>query len=321
MANFSVNQVRHLYVLKKKAEPNAMAAKAGYMSVKTDADGAVYLLYKNAKGEIVRSDLIPKGQYSCAKITSSANQAHIKSCYDIALATGHPVAGQDYIVRINFKEVAFPSYDSQYTKYGCVHGVADMTASNFYIELIKSLANNFSREAAPLVEIQGKVDQEYIDYAAIDPESDTVTAVRIIEAEQPYSLGVQFASYVPFDVELAPVTKDGDDVVNWATVTKITTETFNNGRDIADLEYFSMGERGDLYRHMGWPRVVPTQYLVDPTAAYATLDIQYYFTGSGIDSVKSEKTITVVCAEADKTELTALGTALTSAGITVTGTV
>jgi hypothetical protein len=320
MANFSVNQVRHLYVLKKQSDPTATAATAGYMDVKSDADGAVYLLYKNAKGEIVRSDLIPKGQYSYAKIIASAKQAHVKSCYDIALATGHPVAGQDYIVRINFKEFAFPSYDSQYIKYGCVRAVTDMTADTFYKELMKSLSNNFSREAAPLVDIQGKVGTSYKSYSSIG-SGDTVTAVRIVEVAQPYSLGVQFASYVPFDVELAPVVKNGDEVTDWATVTKITTEKFNNGRDIADLEYFSMGERGDLYRNMGWPRVVPTQYMVDSTTAYATLDIQYHFIGSGIDSVKSEKTITVVCAEADKAELTALGTALGTAGITVTGTV
>jgi hypothetical protein len=61
--------------------------------------------------------------------------------------------------------------------------------------------------------------------------------------------------------------------------------TIKNTKKIADLEYFCMGERGDWYRNVGWPHVIPTQYLVpaDSTdaAGYNVLTIHYKYIGGG----------------------------------------
>ena len=62
-----------------------------------------------------------------------------------------------------------------------------------------------------------------------------------------------------------------------------------------------MGERGDMYRQVGWPHNIPTTYLVDPAKAYCVFDIHYAYVGSNESVQKSEKTITIVCA--DKAEL------------------
>ena len=63
------------------------------------------------------------------------------------------------------------------------------------------------------------------------------------------------------------------------------------GQKIADLEYFCMGERGDQYRNAGWPNVIPTKYLVDPTAEYDLYTIHYAYVGEGTHQEKSEKDI------------------------------
>ena len=78
-----------------------------------------------------------------------------------------------------------------------------------------------------------------------------------------------------------------------------------------------MGERADLYRGKGWPNVIPTKYLVDPTAAYDVLDIHFAYVGANECVQKSEKTITLVSKTASK--ITALAAAFTTAtGVTVT---
>jgi hypothetical protein len=70
-------------------------------------------------------------------------------------------------------------------------------------------------------------------------------------------------------------------------------EGIKNGKKVADMEYFSMGERGDIYRNAGWPNVTKTQYLVDPSLDYDVYDIHYAYVGSNEAVQKSEKDITI----------------------------
>ena len=70
-----------------------------------------------------------------------------------------------------------------------------------------------------------------------------------------------------------------------------------------------MGERGDQYRNMGWPNVIPTKYLVDPSKEYDVLNIHYFYQGDGISVQKSEKDIQIVVprpGEKDYTNINAL---------------
>jgi hypothetical protein len=56
-----------------------------------------------------------------------------------------------------------------------------------------------------------------------------------------------------------------------------------------------MGERGDQYKNYGWPNVIPTKYMVEPTSAgYDVLNIHYAYTGSNESVQKSEKDLFVV---------------------------
>jgi len=73
-----------------------------------------------------------------------------------------------------------------------------------------------------------------------------------------------------------------------------------NGYKIADLEYFCMGERGDQYRGMGWPNIIPTHYMCNPTkdTEYNILEIHYAFTDDGASSYNSEKDITIAAEDA-----------------------
>lgn len=308
MATFSVNQVRQLYVATAFKTPHVLASDAaGSIAVKNDtAKSHLYFEYKGADN-LMRSDLIDTKNILYAKATDATAMAHDLKSVTIALDSnvngGAPVTGQDYILRIAFKQYVGMSDEDQYFKYGMVHAYAGMDASEFYKVLAVSLAKNFSREVVPLIKIEIKTASattEVTPTTKVADLTDTYTGVVITEVEQPWRLGVMAQTPVYFTVQSVPVTVNGDERY-WATLTESTSGSIGNGKTIADLEYFCMGERGDMYRQVGWPHNIPTTYLVDPAKAYCVFDIHYAYVGSNESVQKSEKTITIVCA--DKAEL------------------
>ena len=344
--NYSVNQVRQLYVAKAFKSSHVLASDAaGSIAVKNDtAKNHMYFEYKGADN-LMRSDLIDIKNILYAKATDANDMAHELKSVTVTLDTnvngGAPVAGQDYILRIAFKQYVGMSDEDQYFKYGMVHAYAGMNADKFYKVLALSLAKNFSREVVPLIKIEvhskatkSKGGFDSNGYMVVTPttkdngKSDTtnpyyatdtlvtdIDSIRITEVEQPWRLGVMAQTPVYFTVQPVAVMVNGDERI-WATVTESTNGTIGNGKKIADLEYFCMGERGDIYRNIGWPHNIPTTYLVDPTKTYYTFDIHYAYVGNNESVQKSEKDITIVCS--DKTEFNKIVTAFnTATGLTI----
>ena len=344
--NYSVNQVRQLYVAKAlKTTPVLASDAAGSIAVKNDtAKNHLYFEYKGADN-LMRSDLIDIKNILYAKATDADDMAHklkaVTVTLDSEVNAGAPVAGQDYILRIVFKQYVGMSDEDQYFKYGMVHAYAGMDADEFYKVLALSIAKNFSREVVPLIKVEvhsagttskggfdsagymvvtpttkdnGKSDTTNPYYAADTLVTD-IDSIRITEVEQPWRLGVMAQTPVYFTVQPVAVMVNGDERI-WATVTEGTNGTIGNGKKIADLEYFCMGERGDIYRNIGWPHNIPTTYLVDPTKTYYTFDIHYAYVGNNESVQKSEKDITIVCS--DKTEFNKIVTAFnTATGLTI----
>lgn len=346
MATFSTNQVRQLYVAEALKTPDVLASDtAGSIAVKNDtAKNHLYFEYKGADN-LMRSDLIDIKNILYAKATDANAMAHELKSVTVALDTningGAPVAGQDYILRIAFRQYVGMSDEDQYFKYGMVHVYAGMDADKFYKVLALSIAKNFSREAVPLIKIEvhskatsssggfdsggymvvtpatkdnGKSDDTN-PYYATDALVTDIDSIRITEVEQPWRLGVMAQTPVYFTVQPVAILVNGDDRI-WATVTEGTNGTIGNGKKIADLEYFCMGERGDVYRGIGFPHNIPTTYLVDPTKTYYTFDIHYAYVGDNEAVQKSEKDITIVCS--NKTEFNKIVTAFnTATGLTI----
>lgn len=322
--NYSVNQVRQLYVAKALKTPHALASDAaGSIAVKNDtAKNHLYFEYKGADN-LMRSDLIDTKNILYAKATDADDMAHelkaVTVTLDSEVNAGAPVAGQDYILRIVFKQYVGMSDEDQYFKYGMVHAYAGMDADEFYKVLALSIAKNFSREVVPLIKIEvhskatkSKGGFDSNGYMVVTPttkdngKSDTtnpyyatdtlvtdIDSIRITEVEQPWRLGVMAQTPVYFTVQPVAVMVNGDERI-WATVTEGTNGTIANGKKIADLEYFCMGERGDIYRGIGFPNNIPTTYLADPTVKYNVIDVHYAYVGNNESVQKSEKTITLV---------------------------
>lgn len=102
------------------------------------------------------------------------------------------------------------------------------------------------------------------------------------------------------------------------STTDFSLTVIPNGRKLAELEYFSKGERGDQYRMKGFPNYIPTKYDVVPTQSYTVFDIHYAYTDEGTSSYRSEKEMTFIIPDSvslsDKTGLGLLMGILNGAG-------
>lgn len=321
MAAFSVHQVRQLYVANAYKENLAALNNAGDITVaKTNEGDAMYFQYMGALLDKMRSDLIKVDNITNLTATKAEDIATKLKGYtltlDPAVNSGQPVAGQDYILRLAFREFIGMSEADQYFKYGMVHVLSGLSASDFYKEMALSLAKNISKDTTTLVDIylyDGSTSTKVEASTKKSSLTGTYTAIRFVEAVQPWNLGTMPQAVIPFEVQPVNVTVDGDQRI-WGKVESYNPQvSLPEGQLIADLEYFCMGERGDQYRNMGWPNVIPTKYLVDPSKKYDILNIHYFYKGDGISVQKSEKDIQIVVprpGESDYTNINALITAI-----------
>lgn len=296
--NFSTNQNRHIYVASAYGDVSETSA-VGTIKVKTVDNGVdkdLYLIYKGAD-TVLKSPLIPVKNLSYVKATKKEDLRTPFKSQKITLNTevngGKLVAGQDYVLRIVLNHwIGMSEYDT-YVKDAVVHATAKMTTEQFYKAMVESLNMAFSREVGAT-----KKNNPYLDFKA------NAAGITITEKEQSWKLGLEQSEPVLFNAQPTTIyiKEDNDDEI-WGTVTSNTakksevvvgTTGKGNGHDIADLEYFCMGERGDQYRMVGFPNYIPTTYLVDPSKEYNVLDLHFAFTDDGVNSYRSEKEITVV---------------------------
>ena len=305
----SINQVRQLYVAKAVKTDTETLATAGDIAPKADAAKTTLYFQSMSPAGIVASDKIDLKHILYAKATPSKALAHKLVRYSVTLDAGvssTPVAGQNYILRLAFRQYIGVSEEDQYFKYGEVIARSGMTASDFYKKMAISLAKNLENKtgSTPLVNIylnRAAEDETDVPVTATTKESDLnkddYNKIIIEEAEQPWVLGMMPQAFIPFTPQFLTITVDGEDRL-WGVATVVTPKkTVPDGHLIADLEYFCMGARGDIYRGMGYPNIIKTAYLVDPSAVYDVLDIHYCYTGSNESAQKSEKTITLVAVD------------------------
>lgn len=307
MAKFSINQVRHLYVAKTlKSGTNLLETdEVGSILPKADKNKTHLYFQYMSPGGIVRSDLINIKNISHAKATSSKDLAHSIKRVLLTLdsdVNSSPVAGQEYITLITFSQYIGLSEEDKNHKYGYVYATPDLSVSDFYKKMAISIANNVAMDTTPLLKVYLKTSDSEEAVPAKSKEdklSGPYTGIILEEAVQDWELGTMPQEFIPFAVQPRKIVVDGGEYI-WGKVedTKSKT-TLEDGHNIADLEYFCMGARGDDYRMMGYPNVITTKYLVDPSAKYDTLDIHYCFTDSNESVQKSERDITIVCVDND----------------------
>lgn len=308
---FSVNQVKNLYVVKSVLSGGNQPTNPGDVTVFKNANGSVYLKYMG-EGGLITSDVIKPDQIIYATSKTAANErTNLKKAtltLNPGINGGNPIAGEDYIVDIMVSNYIIMADESTLVKFGAVRATAGMTASDFYVQLAKSFARNFSRDINKFFKIylEGQVEEVTVH----STHTGTYTGVTIVEQPQTsdYVKGEFKVDTVNFQVIPHMVLMNGDEVqpfnvqANGSVAIVPKTAYLNdnvlfigNGYTVSDMEYFCMGERGDQYRQMGYPKTIRTKYMVDETLEYDLVDIAFYFVGRGINSQKSEKNIVLAC--------------------------
>ena len=320
----SDNQFRNLYVMKAyKASESAITA-VGDATLKVDtAKNLMYLVYKDTE-DTLTSDIINIKNLLYVKSNKAADMARKLHSQSVTIKE-NPISGQDYVLNVEIRNFVALGDDSTHIKFGAVHAVKDMTKSDFYKAMAVNLAKNLSREPSPILNVSLNkhdtansgtdtkiavlVNGKMQNLAALK-STESYTNIIIDEVEQPWRRGVAQVEPVNFNTTCGTILVDGNDII-WGTVKKETGDVIQNGKQIADMEWFYHGTRGDIYREATYPDNFDFKPLVDETKAYNTLDIHFAYVGPGVEVAKSERTITVVCTDA--TQMDSLIAALKTA--------
>ena len=318
---FTENQATLVYVAKALKTDFASLKDAGDILVKATPDKqAIYFQHKGV-ADISRSDLIEVKNIISANATAAKSmEKKLKNAtvtLDSSVNGGKPIAGQDYVLRLVFSGyIGISPEDSQYWKYGVVHATNGMSASDFYKKMALSIAKNMSREAVQFIRVF-LGNTEVTPRTKEDKLTGTYTGVTIKEVAPDWIRGTKQEKIVRLTAEPTTVNDGTSDVV-WGTVKYSDGDTLKNGKEIADMEYFFAGEKGDQYRLINWPDYVPTEYLVDPTQEYDVIDIHYSYVGANESVQKSEKDIKLIVPAGKANDISrAINALITASGIQI----
>lgn len=292
MANFNTNQARHFYVAKTAAVIDGVVTPAiiegmsvGDLKVVKDLEGNLAFLYKNADGIITRSDTIEAGKIQYYTRKTAAELALPLMAHTITLDTNNyaiaDLAGKTVVATITVREIL--SYDAADSiSYAAVVKVTNgMTAAQFYAALKTAI-----EKAMP--------KREYPYFTVTGGSSNVVLTM----APQKYRRGLMSNESVDLVVSFN-IRGTDDNVESWGKddVAKSASATIPAVYALADLEYFSLGERGDIYRGSTWPNNYEPTYMINPAdntfANYGVLSIQYFWQGNAENIQKSPRTIQV----------------------------
>lgn len=299
MAVFTSNQVNHVYIAKVVKATKASLANPGDIFVGKTKDNELYFVYKNAKGGIVRSDLIPIKNVMWAKAVSGDDNSQKRFL-------------KQYTITIN-------SLDGLEINKDSLTVVLEMDLHNGVESIYRKTATVLIKSATIATVINDlytvlKKSFEKDDYVK-DLFDITLSGTTITVTEKSQSATYKPGLYANEAVNFRMFSEESQLVITGA----VSQSFVGNSYDIADLEYFALGERGDVYRNVGWPNANPSATLATygDDVKYNILNIHFAFVGSNESVQKSEKDITIAIAESDNTNIDSL---LGNIATLVTGT-
>lgn len=304
MATYSTNQVGQFIVANAF---NSAGTDPGTVTAVTKGGDQVSVKFINASGQTVSSDRIPIGN-----VRATSAKKYVAKSYrqdTISLAADNIVVGQSYALKFMFRNWGSGSAENQYLKVvgGYIAETGD-TAEDVFTA-IKTLAEKaFAKEPYPTLSF------------AVSGTGTNATLV-ITEVAQPWALGKMQGRMLDYTILFIPIVKNSIELIEWGTITSNTKSNpgLGSGKDIADMEYFFLGARGDIYRNVGYPYTFNTKYLVDSSANYDVITISFYFEDEGVHVQKSEKQLYIACKVVNGSHAIAnsIVQAFNSAGITV----
>ena len=262
---FSTNQVIQFYNLSATGANAAVKEGAEFFYI----DGL-----KNGAGEDLRSDLIPVGGVKEVRLVDAGALQIVPKVKTVTINSA--VAGQDYIVRLT-----------------CQRGLDGSGTKVIFTGIGHASSADASAVAAAIAESLNKTQlHQPSKYFVATAAAGVIT----ITPSEPDCLLGQFQLTAPsIEVSFAPIIDaNGDTVYDWATVAESDGTAIGDGKVIADLEYFALGELGADDVHGCNIISADVKKTVVPSSAYHVLSVQYYRTLPNDGVQKSERTLILV---------------------------
>ena len=311
MANYNTNQARHLYVAKdyKTSVAAVEAADPGTIAVLTNAEPAgsavgghplktLYFVYKNGDGLLTRSDTIPVCNIEYVTKKAAAEMDYKLIQHVITLNDGVSIddlKGKTVTVNIAVRGIM----DDDPRNVVPVVATVKVGSSDTAAKLYKNLADAIAKAVptfglkVPMFRVFTSDGTEVTKTTAAGASSTNVTIVataqnwrRGLLSNKPYFLTISFGTDADIDNAW------GKDVTGPSAVSNYTV--IASAYELADLEYFCYGERGDDTRMAYWPNNYEPTYLINPadtSTTYDLLTIQYFWQGHAENIQKSPRTI------------------------------
>lgn len=310
MANYNTNQARHLYVAKdfKTTVAAVEAADNGTIAVMTNAEPVgsavgghplqtLYFVYKNGDGLLTRSDSIPVCNIEYVTKKAAADMDFPLLQHVITLNDGvsiNDLKGKNVVLNIAVRGIIDDDPRNLVPIVARVKCTSSETAATLYKKLSDAIVKampTFGLKVPMFKVFNGNTEVTKDTASTGSPTSITLVATaqnwrRGLMSNKPYALTVSFTTDA--DIEDAW----GKDVIGLSTVTNNTV--IPAAYELADLEYFCYGERGDEMRYANWPNNYEPTYLINPadtSTTYDLLTIQYYWQGHAENTQKSPRTI------------------------------
>lgn len=295
--NFSTNQVRQFYVVKSVGNVlnSGTIANPGttqivsFNDMERNGETAYMIKAVNALGEIVHSDVIPAKSIRSYKVTPAEN-LRTPLCQMTITPSVNPHTGDIFYLNFTFPAYISLTPEENMTKTVCFTYAGGTFKNELAAAINLAFKSNYNTTNTL---VTATVSGNDVVITANEPKwrrglmeaRPNVFEITNLTYEDMYTSGL---SSLPLE--------SNSRIKTWGTVTDTTNTApfMEDGKKIADLEYFCMGERGDMYRGINWPNNIETAYMVDPSKVYDVIDIHYYYQGEGINDDKSEKVITLV---------------------------
>jgi len=305
MANFNTYQTRNLYVVKALQDSVDDLAAAGDICFGSTATGEAFLTYKNADGIVTRSDLIYPQNIKSLKKTAAADMDIKLQQHTVAVDTNEVtlsnLVGKTLTCVITISEVISYDPSDSITVTAAVVGNSTNTASAaaFHKDLAIAIAKALPKRDFPFLKVFSNGSEVT---ANTDPSDVTGAAGGVVLVQAPQKWVRGKLSNEPFDFSVA-FHLHGSNIEDTAWGTDTVAESSISGNTViasayalADLEYFTMGERGDFYRGSNWPNNYEPTYMINPfdtSTTYDVLSIEYAWQGGAENIQKSPRMIQV----------------------------
>jgi len=335
MVNFNTYQTRNFYVAKAI---DANVDTNGDIALGTTETGEAFLKYKNADGLVTRSDLIYPKNIVSVKKTEAADLATQLIAHKITVDTNavtlSNLVGKAINLSITLHQVISYDESDSLTIAASVVGNSTNTASAaaFYKAMTAAILAVMPKTPEvpfKVYMVKSGTATEITKATASGSYMADATSIVLVPTAQRWARGKMSNEPYTLSVAFHVHGSNVDDVVwgedavstvaalNTASSTSIPA-TISGAYALADLEYFALGERGDIYRGSIWPNEYDTKYEIDVTKTYDVLSVEYFWQGSAENVQKSPRMIQVaaesstgvVAALYDKIEALAAGVSI-----------